>query len=493
MKNQDTRGVAALKSQTIGDRNARALWAPIVILELYLAFTVFIFFFGPVEWHLPSAPKLAIFLVVNYVGLWLGYRWGIARGRLALRQSRVALMRQVRMPPHLRLLILASMLFSIFSTIVRLLAIRGDLGAVISTILSPGEAYRESQVLAQMDRDGQVMASSRSLSWGFRITSLFSAFNHLYLPLGLICWRQMTVQFRILFFVALSFSLMYGLGTGAQSGLGFLLFSIMPVALYYIYVPARPVIGRLASSIRVAREAGLSAARVKLLILVSICAFVALIMFFQVDRQEDSGRRAEVGQALVGSFGNVSEHGITDIVGERINFGFVLLCFYVSHGYEGLALAMELPFEWSFGVGWSKALQVIYHNYLGGSDLFTRSYLARNEAWTGWPALVWWSTIFPWIASDTTFFGTPFVMVLIGFITGRCWMDAIMTGNPIGFAILGQMFTLVFMLPANNALAQTLDGLFSLVGVVCIYMISRSYFKGSGITKGPDPVLTPSL
>lgn len=492
MKNQDTRGVAALNSQTIRNRNARALWAPIVILELYLAFTVFIFFFGPVEWHLPSAPKLALFLVVNYFGLWLGYGWGIAKGRLVLGQSRVALMRQVRMPSHLRLLILASMLFSIFSAVVRLLAIRGDLGAVVSTILSPGEAYRESQIIAQMDRDGQVMAGSRDLSWGFRISTLFSAFNNLYLPLGLLCWRQMTAQFRILFFLALSFTVMYGLGTGAQSGLGFLLFSIMPVALYYIYVPARPIIGRLASSIRVARQARLSAVRVKFLTLVSVCAFVALIMFFQVDRQEDSGRSAEVGQDLVGTFGTVSEHGIREMAGERMNFGFVALCFYVSHGYEGLALAMELPFEWSFGVGWSKALQVIYRDYLGGPDLFTRSYLARNEAWTGWPALVWWSTIFPWIASDTTFFGTPFVMVLIGFITGRCWMDVVMTGNPVGFAILGQMFTLVFMFPANNALAQTLDGLFSLVGVVCIYMTSRRYFRRSGITKQRDPVFSPT-
>src|SRR5262245_9542307 len=67
-----------------------AVWAPIIILELYLALTVFVFFFGPVHWDVPSVPKLLTFLVINYGALLLGYSWGTSTGRLAMEPVRVA-------------------------------------------------------------------------------------------------------------------------------------------------------------------------------------------------------------------------------------------------------------------------------------------------------------------------------------------------------------------------------------------------------------------
>jgi hypothetical protein len=476
--------VAASEGRPIPYNCARALWSPIVLLEIYLAFTVFIFFFGPVDWYMPNAPKLLIFLVVNYGGLWFGYSWGIRRGWIALRQSQVGEVGIIRIPPKLMWLILWSMVFCIVTSLVRLYVIRGDLGMVLSTFLNPGQAYRETQVMAQMDRDRETMVGISDFSWVFRISTVLGVFNSLYFPLALICWRRMSVSFKVIFFVTLSCTIMFAVGLGAQNGVASLLFASLPVALYRLYVVARPITDGPARSSRVASRTGLGTAQVRMLIFASLCVLVATIMFFQVDRQEDSGRRADVADDLFGTFGSVSERGSVPIASERMNFGFAMFSFYLSGGYEGLALSMELPFEWTYGLGWSKALQVIYHDYLGGPDLFERSYLVRNEAQNGWPAQTWWSTIFPWIASDTTFYGTVFFMVLVGFVIGRCWVGVIITGNPIGFAVLAQMFTLVFMFPANNALAQSLEGFFSLIGVLSIYVVSWKYFKrrsgGSG-------------
>ena len=44
-------------------------------------------------------------------------------------------------------------------------------------------------------------------------------------------------------------------------------------------------------------------------------------------------------------------------------------------------------------------------------------------------------------------------------------------------SMLAQMFTLVFMIPANNYLVQSLENLFSLIGLVLIYLISGKYFR----------------
>ncbi len=453
-----------------------ALWAPIILLESYLAITVLLFFYGPLEWRIPNTAKLVIFLFVNYVGLWLGYRLGIKRGWRFFKKNQVDDIAASRIPRQLRWLILFSMIFTIVSDIVRLYAIRGDMSAFIASFVNPGEAYRKSQMLAQMDRNGELMYIA-SFSWPFRINTLLGLFNGLYFPLALIYWRQLNIIYKVTFFMSMLSAIVFTVGLGAQSGIGALIFASLPVVLYKIYVISKPLSNLQKSKIRALREKGWNPRLIKFIIFASICALVVTVAFFQLDRAEDSGRELNAANDLGGKYASPSQHSIIPILGGRSSYGITMACMYISHGYQGLALSMELPFEWSYGLGWSKALQVILNEYLRGPDLFSQSYLMRNSQVNDWPN-AWWSTIFPWIASDTTFYGTILFMILIGYIIGRCWVSTI-KGNPIGFTVLAQMFTLVFMFPANNALAQTLEALFTLIGVFIIYYISCKYFRHS--------------
>jgi len=468
--------MALSENRLIRFNRTRALWAPIILLEFYLAFTVFIFFFGPVEWDIPNVPKLLVFLIINYGGLWIGYGLGIRRGKRTIRRSQACDVGIVRFPPQVMGLLLISMIFAIFSYMIRLYAIRGSPEAFLLSFIHPGEAYRESQVLAQMDRDGAVMTIA-NFSWAFRISTLFGCLSSLYFPLGLICWHRMNIAYRAIFITALLCNLLFTVGLGAQSGMAILLFAALPIVLFKLYVHGKPMAVGASKGMVIIKKKGWNSILVKTLVVVLVCALGATLAFFQLDRAEDSGRELNAAKDLGGQYSSPALHGVIPVTGGRMNYGIVMVCQYVSHGYEGLALSMELPFEWTYGLGWSKALQVIYHDYLGGADVFQKSYLARNELQSGWPALAWWSTIFPWIASDTTYHGTIFVMLFIGYVIGRCWTGVIVSGNPLGFAVLAHLFNLVFMFPANNALAQSLDGLFSLMGLLVLYAVSLKYFK----------------
>lgn len=464
-----------------------AFWTPILLLELYLAFTVFMFFFGPVDWLVPNTPKLLLFLVVNYGGLWVGYWWGIKRDKSYIRRSNPEV-GVVAAPRGVMTLILWSMLFNIASSLIRVRAIRGDLGLVATALFFPGEAYREAQYVAQIDRDGGIAPGMAGFSWAFRISTILSVFNNIYFPLGLACWRKLRPAYKALFILSFVSTLAYTVGVGAKSWIGYLLFSSIPVAIYKVHIATKRSNPGGNRTFQMLSNLKLNTAKTQLLILTMLCIFVGTVMFFQVDRTEDSGVEFDIAKTMGGTYGVPNEQSIVPITGGRMNFGFIMTCWYISHGYEGLALCMELPFESTYGFGWSKALQVLLHNYLGGPDMFERSYLIRNEAHNGWPALYWWSTIFPWLASDTTFFGTVLFMLLIGFFMGRCWMNVVLTGNPIGFAVLAQLFILVFMFPANNALAQSLDGFFSFIGVMFFYAVSYKYFKHR-----PAVVMSPQI
>ena len=464
-------GGAAFPGQIGG---TAALWAPIVVLESYLAFTVFLYFLGPVEWHIPNAAKLFAFLVVNYGGLWAGYRWGLQRGLWVMAQGPSRYAGVLRVHPYMLHLILFSMLFTIFATTVKLLAIRGGLDQVLSTLTNPGEAYLQAQLMAQLDRDGQ-LPPVQGYSTLFRICTLLSAFQGMFLPLAIACWRRLPLLHRLVFFVALLALFMYGIGIGAQSGFGFLLFSIVPVVLYKIVIE-RPVF-RIRRGIQLSASRLQSAGRLALIGVGCSLLLFALVVFFQLDRAEKSGGlELAAGSALVGSHGTPVSRGFPLFGDDNLSFGVVMACKYVSHGYTGLALAMEMPFEWSYGLGSSKGVQVIFRDYLGGPDLFEKSYLVRSDAQNDWPALVWWSTIFPWIASDTTFYGTVLVMLGVGLAIGRLWMVVAVTGNPIAFVPLAQLFILVFMFPANNALLQTFDGVCSFVGMLVVYFVGKRMY-----------------
>jgi hypothetical protein len=450
------------------------LWAPIVVLETYLAFTVFLHFMGPVEWHIPNAAKLYAFLVVNYGGLWAGYRWGLQRGLWVIEQGPSRHAGVLRVHPYMLHLIMFSMLFTIFATTVKLLAIRGGIDQVLSTLANPGEAYLQAQLVAQLDRDGQP-PPVQGYSTLFQLSTVLSAFQGMFLPLAIACWRRLPLLHRLVFFVALLSLLIYGIGIGAQSGFGFLLFSIVPVVLYKIVIE-RPIF-RIRRGIQLSASRLQSAGRLALLGVAGSVMLFALVVFFQLDRAETSGGlESAADSALVGSHGTHVSRGFPLFGDDNLSFGIVMACKYISHGYTGLALAMEMPFEWSYGLGSSKGMQVVFRDYLGGPDLFDKSYLVRSDAQNDWPALVWWSTIFPWIASDTTFYGTVLVMLGVGLAIGRLWMVVAVTGNPIAFVPLGQLFILVFMFPANNALLQTLDGVFAFMGMLVVYFVGKRMY-----------------
>lgn len=460
----------------------RALWAPLVVIEAYLAFTVFVFFFGPVEWDVPNPLKLLGFLAVNYGALYLGYRRGIRPARARLRTGPVQSLGTIQVPRAVVVLILVSMVFSIFSSLMMLQAVRGDLAGVLMAFRNPGEAYNQSQNLAQAFRDGNIREYDISnYSWAFRISTVLSVLKRLYFPLSLACWGLLPRSLKVLFFVATFTGITSTVGAGAQSGVGFLIFAALPVALYRLYVARGPM--TTARGARPARRGRGRAALVRAGLVLAFGGLVATVAYFQVSRAETGRRALDPVATLAGSFGQPAENSVFRVTGTRANYGLTMALLYMSHGYQGLALAMEQPFVWTFGFGWSGGLQAILRDYLGGPDLFQRSYLVRNQAATGWPALNWWSTIFPWVASDTTFYGTFLFTALVGFVAGRSWSTLILRGNPVGFAVLGQLFILVFMFPANNALAQTLDGLFALVGVVVIYSLSWR-FRKKGATGG---------
>jgi hypothetical protein len=162
------------------------------------------------------------------------------------------------------------------------------------------------------------------------------------------------------------------------------------------------------------------------------------------------------------------DHPVFQLFSQHAGLALSMMIFYLSHGYAGLSASLGEPFQWCWGLGSSIAIQGYAEQYFGLTGVFERTYLARAEVTSGWPALGYWSTVFPWLASDLTFGGALAFMWLVGRCTAKSWSESVRRGDLLSVAIFCQLVIFLLYVPANN---QLLQSRYHAVGAVGLFFV----------------------
>ena len=125
---------------------------------------------------------------------------------------------------------------------------------------------------------------------------------------------------------------------------------------------------------------------------------------------------------------DADDAAVASVVGENATMAAKTVIFYLSQGYIGLAQCLDEPFQWTYGVGNSMAAMGYLEQY-GGVSVRDSQYVYRVTSGHGCFPFRYWLTVFPWIASDVTFWGCFLVMFLIGYLFAKCWLESIFTGR----------------------------------------------------------------
>jgi hypothetical protein len=157
----------------------------------------------------------------------------------------------------------------------------------------------------------------------------------------------------------------------------------------------------------------------------------------------------------------------------RQRFGLTVFILSTCSGYYGLELAMEKPFDSSFGLGHSPATMSVYEAVTGDTTLHNRTYTYRNGA-DGWSEEHYWSTLIAWIANDVGFAGAILVLALIGFMWGKWWREAAAGMSDPAAVLFALSTTVIFYLPANDQVLASYDGYTILISWLAIWMWHRS-------------------
>ena len=149
---------------------------------------------------------------------------------------------------------------------------------------------------------------------------------------------------------------------------------------------------------------------------------------------------------------------------------------YLSQGYYGLSLCMELPFEWSYGLGSSYAITGILSK-LGISGIYEQTYLGRMQDYFVRDGLRAWNTIFPWIASDFTWVGAMLFFILVGYMMAKSWKELILYNNIISYLLFVSTVILVIFIPANNQLFHGYDSFLTTWTIIILWITQRGKYS----------------
>lgn len=207
-------------------------------------------------------------------------------------------------------------------------------------------------------------------------------------------------------------------------------------------------------------------------------SLVIMIIFFVFLSFSQYTRFDKTNNITVENFNKVMEpfnqynpnHLIFDLLGDKAGLAVShFITGYLSSGYYGLSLCLQLPFEWTYGIGSSPGLTTIAEK-VTGKDIYGKTYISRMEQKFNVPGKRLWHTIFPWLASDFTFIGVLILFGFISFIYGLTWKEILLCRNPVSLLMFSLLTILFIFVPANNQIFHGYDYI-SITIFVSIYWI----------------------
>ncbi|WP_277561148.1 hypothetical protein [Acinetobacter beijerinckii] len=400
-------------------------YSPLKIFIFYTLFTLFLFYFGPWPWPGRQSYYLPIFMFLIILFLSLGYFLGVNQkiSNIPVSVNKVKKL-------YNKSLIIALILF--FPT----LYWRTN-GEISLTQLSDfGEVYRNSHALAEVYQG--------KTAWVEYLRIIFSYYLMLPIVLMIVFWSELTLKQKRFGFLFVLSEISLALFTGTNKIIG----TMLVVIVFSIVVKLK---GKFLSK------------KIFGYIAMSIAFFWAFISYFtktQVDRSDgETSIRAISSIQLIAEKDNILLNYLPNSLIET----YYSLSAYMSQGYQGLAYAFDVDYNWTYGVGYSRFLTTYFDKYLN-LNVNENTIPALIQSQYGWDANINWHTMYVWFASDISFLGLYFLMLFFGYLLGKTWKESALQLNPISILLFVQLSILVIYACANNQVFQ------SGTGTVCFFV-----------------------
>ncbi|GMV37982.1 MAG: hypothetical protein AMXMBFR61_24900 [Fimbriimonadales bacterium] len=395
---------------------AAPAWArmlPIVVVVAYLTGTVLLFAFGPWPWRVENATYLYTLVACIHVALFAGFVLGIVI-RPGTYRARITPQSLVRISVVANLVLLPFVSYSRSGS---------WLPDVVRGLTDPGGAYQASLRLTE----GQA-----SIAMYMRI--VVAPLLYLAIPIGIYYWGRIgwTLRVGVLAVILSTVALMVSIGMRAY------------IADMLVFIPWLLLAAHISGVTRRSRAAWAG------MIGLGVLAGVAFFAYFALSNVARAGGKIVVAVEPLSYERPDEGNALLTAVPKEWQQGVLSATLYFAGGYYVLDRCLSKPWKPTYGLGHSRFLVRNASRFLRSEEFARRPYTAQVEREDGINAWMWFSTIYPWIASDVSFPGVVPVVFLIGWAFGLAWSDCLRGTNPLAPAALSLLLMVVFWFPALN-------------------------------------------
>jgi hypothetical protein len=454
-------------------------YIPLIVCGSFFFLTIMIFAFGPLDWHVSNPAKLYIFLALCCMALTGGYILGVKKGRTSEK--------------HLNLnvnfiFIICAVVFLIMY-VPTLIATTGKwYPDVVTGITNTGKAYRLTQYY--IDHGSRLVLYIRIIAAPFLV---------MLTPVTLLFFKKLSKANKIIGIIIIILNVCISISQGINKAVADITAQIVLVLLILLFSN---------------HEGSKLFYRLKIIALIVVvctlfCMYYTNSMSNRLgidltysteelnqaieneinDNDEDDIKSDVTKQAISQSiqayanFNTATEkegYALLQIVPEQIRPSVLYLSSYLSHGYNGLSIALNQEFTSSYGLGFSDFSRRSILRLVGKLDaeteIYNRTYMYKTIR-GGWETRSVWSTFFIYPASDISFPGTILLVFIIGFAFALSWKDAIKTKNPFALTVFFGFCMMVFYFCANNVMFQSGENFVGYTTMIVLWLVTRHILK----------------
>lgn len=432
---------------------------PMKIVVTYLCITLFLYAVGPFEW-VTYKPLIFWCLNITYIlmfvaGWCLGGRVHISSYEWNSKSSKI-------ITKYLKYLITINFLCELINAFRRFrlntLNIFTLINSIIEGMSNMGGAYNEFQ---ESIGDAGVQVLGGNLMTYFNLIWAFVGFN--ILMIGVLYFKQLSKYNKTVLIMTYILIALEYIATGTNIGVFRL------ILVFVIFGGIKLVREGKKKKIRMARK------KKRKFILVTIIALIIILFIFDKIMQSRGGILLwESSYYNVGGIHVDKDSFLFKIVPPSFHMLLVSGCAYLTQGYYGMSLCLQIPWKFGFGVGHCMAFMNLFNSALTVPHENTYQYRLTS---LGWEEGTQWHTMYSWFANDITFIGVIIIMFIIGLAFSVAYRDSVLTNNPYAKLVTYYFALMAFFIPCNNQLFQSVYILFAFWTAIVLWLCTRGRKK----------------
>ena len=404
-------------------------YLPLILVESYLILTLFIFYFGPVQFRIHNE-ELFIFIFTIYH---LSFIFGYYLFTKTFKFSGIIYNNKLSNRFFYTIFVLG--LFSLLKTYQNLMLTPSIIpfnivDEVIRGLAEPGLVYSERMV-----KDVYSLGAESS-SRLFNILSIFFSFSKLlFIFLFLYYWFSLSVFKKFLSILYSCLFLSAGIASGTNSVI-FIFFIFFSCSIIVIIYKKKPKI-------------------IKGMLIVLFFLFLIPLGFFgNIMSERGGGFDYFTSTSPLGDISISVDTPKLDSISSFYLYSLVWLNYYLVQGYYGFSLIIDLDWNWTYGFGNSDFLQ---RQFLMLTDIDISHKTFQYRVTDIWGKTAQWHSFYGQLANDFGIVGLSILMVALGGLLSRIWLSIIYNNNIYGLALLPIYIIMIIFFPANNQIFGYID------------------------------------